>query len=96
MKYLFSIIIVLCVGLTAVILTTNNKSQSTDKVYQHYFTHCLKNAAASQMDAETSNRICECVASAVVDGLQHSKDLSEDELQNIALMCLDKHFLNKQ
>lgn len=94
MKYMFVILTLLCVVAVGWLYIRTNKNGPGRK-YQHYFAHCLKNAADSKMDDDTANKICACVASTIVESSSVSGDLAEEELQAIAAMCLGEVFQKK-
>lgn len=81
--------------LVLLFLPANANDSFASRAYQHYFLYCLKNAAQSKMNAKTGTEICDCVASTIVENMTELNELSEDELQDIAAMCLGKHFLKR-
>ncbi|MBD5391649.1 hypothetical protein HDR66_02490 [bacterium] len=95
MKYIISggIVLVLCV--VGVIMFATRRGASPDALYQHYFMHCMENAEKSKLDAEIADETCDCVATAIIKGGVRPDDLTQEELQDIAITCLGIHFQTK-
>lgn len=87
MRRILLIISLVCIcGMWPFLRTANNDTQVRD--YQYYFQWCSEKLAARNIDANFTDKTCDCIATKIVDSYPDAKELSPDELKPIIFLCL--------